>query len=62
MVLLVADVEDLKADEDVSAAGLIIEAHMEQGRGAVAIALVEAGKLHPGDFVWLVAAMPVFVT
>lgn len=51
MVLLVADVEDLKADEDVPAAGLVIEAHMEQGRGAVAIALVEAGKLHPGDFV-----------
>lgn len=51
MVLLVADVEDLKADEDVPAAGLIIEAHMEQGRGPVAVALVEAGKLHPGDFV-----------
>lgn len=51
MVLLVADVEDLKADVDVPAAGLIIEAHMEQGRGPVAIALVEAGKLHPGDFV-----------
>lgn len=51
MVLLVADVEDLKADEDVPAAGLVIEAHMEQGRGPVAIALVEAGKLHPGDFI-----------
>lgn len=51
MVLLVADVEDLKADMDVPAAGLIIEAHMEQGRGPVAIALVEAGKLHPGDFI-----------
>ncbi|HTE21864.1 MAG TPA: translation initiation factor IF-2 [Candidatus Limnocylindria bacterium] len=51
MVLLVADVEDLKADIDVPAAGLVIEAHMEQGRGPVAIALVEAGKLHPGDFV-----------
>ncbi len=51
MVLLVADVEELKADVDVPAAGLIIEAHMEQGRGPVAIALVEAGKLHPGDFI-----------
>jgi translation initiation factor IF-2 len=51
MVLLVADVEDLKADEDVPARGLIIEAHMEQGRGPVAEALVEAGKLHPGDFI-----------
>lgn len=51
MVLLVADVEDLKADEDVPAAGLVIEAHMEQGRGPVAIALVEAGKLQPGSFI-----------
>ena len=51
MVLLVADVEDLKADIDVPASGLVIESHMEQGRGPVAIALIEAGQLHPGDFV-----------
>ncbi len=51
MVLLVADVEDLRADVDVPATGLIIEAHMERGRGPVAVALVEAGILHPGDFV-----------
>lgn len=51
MVLLVSDVEELKADVDVPASGLIIEAHMEQGRGPVAVALVETGKLHPGDFV-----------
>lgn len=51
MVLLVADVEELRADAEVPAAGLVIEAHMEQGRGPVAIALVEAGKLHPGDFI-----------
>lgn len=51
MVLLVADVEDLRADVDVPASGLIIEAHMEQGRGPVAEALVEAGKIHPGDFI-----------
>ncbi|MDB5185812.1 MAG: hypothetical protein JWL85_335 [Candidatus Saccharibacteria bacterium] len=51
MVLLVADVEDLRADLDVPARGLIIEAHMEQGRGPVAEALVEAGKLKPGDFI-----------
>lgn len=51
MVLLVADVEDLRADVDVPAAGLIIEAHMEQGRGPVAEALVEAGELKPGDFI-----------
>ncbi len=51
MVLLVADVEELKADVDVPATGLIIEAHMEQGRGAVAEALVEAGVLHASDFI-----------
>jgi translation initiation factor IF-2 len=51
MILLVADVEDLRADIDVPARGLVIEAHMEQGRGAVAIALVEAGVLKKTDHV-----------
>ena len=51
MILLLADVEELKADIDVPASGLIIEAHMEQGRGAVAVALIETGKLTPGQFV-----------
>lgn len=51
MVLLVTDVEELKADQDIPAAGLIIEAHMEQGRGPVAVALVESGILNPGDFI-----------
>jgi translation initiation factor IF-2 len=51
MVLLVADVEELKADVDVPAQGLVIEAHMEQGRGPVAIALVEQGTLRAGSFV-----------
>ena len=51
MILLVTDVEELKADVDVPARGLIIEAHIEQGRGPVANALVEAGTLKPGQFV-----------
>ncbi len=51
MVLLVADVEDLRAITKGPASGLIIEAHMEQGRGPVAVALVEAGTLSKGDFV-----------
>lgn len=51
MVILVADVEDLRADRDVPARGLIIEAHMEQGRGPVAEALVEAGVLKPSQFI-----------
>lgn len=51
MVLLVADVEELKAPVAGPAKGLVIEAHMEQGRGPVAICLVESGTLLPGDFV-----------
>lgn len=51
MILLVTDVEELKADTDVPARGLVIEAHVEQGRGPVAQALVEAGTLKPGDFI-----------
>lgn len=51
MVLLVADVEELKAVSDKPAAGLVIESHMEQGRGAVARALVTEGTLKPGDIV-----------
>ena len=51
MVLLVSDVEELKADSNKPAEGLIIEAHMEQGRGPVGVALVEQGILKQGDFV-----------
>lgn len=51
MVLLVADVEEVKAVVDVPASGLIIESHMEKGRGPVAIALVQEGTLNNGDYV-----------
>ncbi|HSX17025.1 MAG TPA: translation initiation factor IF-2 [Patescibacteria group bacterium] len=51
MILLVADVEDFKAEVDGAATGLIIEAHLEQGRGPIAHALVEEGILKVGDFV-----------
>lgn len=50
MVLLVADVEELKADIDVPAEGLVIESHMETGRGSVVGLLVEQGELKPGHF------------
>lgn len=51
MVLLVADVEELKAISNMPASGLIIESHMEQGRGAVARALVTEGTLKTGDLI-----------
>ena len=52
MVLLVADMEELKADTDTPAEGLVIEAHMETGRGAVVSLLVEQGVLKPGSFLY----------
>lgn len=51
MVLLVADMEELKAETGVPAEGLIIEAHMEQGRGAEVSMLVEHGILRQGAHV-----------
>ncbi len=51
MILLVADVEELKARDTGPATGLVIESHMEKGRGSVAVAMIEQGLLHPGDFV-----------
>lgn len=50
-VLLVADVEELKADTDVPAQGLVIEAHMETGKGSVVSLLIEQGELKPGHFI-----------
>jgi len=51
MILLVADVEELKADSTVAARGLIIEAHVETGRGPIAHALIEEGTLEPSQFI-----------
>ena len=49
MVLLVADIEELKAEVNIPAEGLIIEAHMELGRGPVVGLLVEHGNLTPSS-------------
>jgi len=51
MVLLVADLQDLKANPKRSAIGTIVEARMDRGRGAVATALVQTGTLHVGDVI-----------
>lgn len=51
MLLLITDVEELKADATTPARGLIIEAHVEQGRGPVAHALIEEGTLKVSDFI-----------
>jgi translation initiation factor IF-2 len=51
MILLVADVLELKANPDKPAVGVIIEAELSRGKGAVATALVENGTLREGDFI-----------
>ncbi|MDR1647508.1 MAG: translation initiation factor IF-2 [Zoogloeaceae bacterium] len=48
-VLLQAEVLELKAPVDAPAKGLIIEARLDKGRGAVATMLVQSGTLKPGD-------------
>lgn len=50
-ILLVADIEELKADVDIPAEGLVIESHMEVGKGSVVNLLVTGGELKVGDFV-----------
>jgi translation initiation factor IF-2 len=50
-ILLVADIEDLKADPDAMPRGSVIEANLDKGRGPVATVLVMRGTLHPGDAV-----------
>lgn len=50
-VLLVAEMKQLKANPARRAAGLIIEARLDKGRGPVATVLVQNGTLHSGDIV-----------
>jgi translation initiation factor IF-2 len=49
MILLVIEIADLKANPDKPAAGTIIDAHLERGRGPVATVLVQTGTLRVGD-------------
>lgn len=50
MVLLTADMEELRADTGIPAEGLVIESHMEVGKGSVVSLLVEQGDIKQGDF------------
>ena len=51
MILLSADVLELKSNPDRKARGLVIEAELDKGRGPVATVLVQKGTLHVGDFI-----------
>jgi len=51
MLLLVAEVADLRANTDAPASGFVIESRIDPGRGVVATILVNRGTLHVGDAV-----------
>ncbi len=49
MILLQADILELKANPDATASGVVIEAKLDKGRGPVTTVLVQRGTLHVGD-------------
>lgn len=49
MILLVADMKELKANPDRAAKGTVVEAKLDKGRGPVATLLIQNGTLHQGD-------------
>lgn len=51
MILLTAEIMELKANPNRQARGLVIEAELDKGRGPVATVLVQKGTLHVGDFI-----------
>ena len=51
MVLLIAEMKELKANPDRQAKGCVIEARLDKGRGPIATMLVQNGTLHQGDIV-----------
>ena len=51
MILLTAEILELKANPNRMARGLVIEAQLDKGRGPVATVLVQKGTLHVGDFI-----------
>ena len=51
MILLVAEMEELKANPNRPAIGIVIEAQLDKGRGPVATVLVNKGTLKRGDFI-----------
>jgi translation initiation factor IF-2 len=50
ILLLVADLRELKANPDAPASGTVLESRVDRGRGPVATVLVQNGTLNPGDF------------
>ena len=50
ILLLVADLRELRANPDAPASGTVLESRVDKGRGPVATVLVQNGTLHTGDF------------
>ena len=51
MILLEAEMLQLRANPDKKSAGIVVEAHMSPGKGALATLIVQSGTLHEGDMV-----------
>jgi translation initiation factor IF-2 len=49
MILLVSDIRELKANEETTASGTVLESRVDRGRGPVATLLIQNGTLHVGD-------------
>ena len=49
MIILVSELQELKANANVPASGTVIESRLDPGRGAVATMLIQRGELHVGD-------------
>lgn len=53
MLLLVAEIEEFKANPNRPARGTVIDARLDKGRGPVATVLIQKGTLHVGDYILL---------
>ncbi len=51
MVLIVADLQELKADPSISPEGVVVEARLDKGKGPIATVLVQQGSLRRGDII-----------
>ncbi|MBN1870331.1 MAG: translation initiation factor IF-2 [Candidatus Omnitrophica bacterium] len=53
MILLEAEMLELKANDQKKASGIVVEAHLSHGKGAVTTLIIQSGTLHEGDIVVL---------
>jgi translation initiation factor IF-2 len=51
MILLESELLELRANDTKRASGIVVEAHLSQGRGAIASLIVQSGRLHVNDII-----------